>query len=289
MAGLIELKRRMSNVVSIAKITNVMYMVSAAQFNRNRNTLHRVKDGFTTAEEIFRNVLNNINNNALTQIYLNNNNTKSALIIVIGSDRGFCGNINSGVIKKTNSFLKELNSKHGNITILPVGNKVTELLKRLKAKNNQYNILSTGYLTEKSYQDTSIKIKRDILNASQKEFNAVYIIYPEFKTPSLNLFTAEQILPLTESQSHTNRQSFDVIESEEIIHNTLDTYISHKILHSMLSSNTAITSARMQAMDNATKNGNELMGELKITYNKTRQAVITNELSDLISGSEAVA
>ena len=217
---------------------------------------------------------------------------KKVLFIMFASDKGTCGSVNTNIYKFANETIKEFQDKKCEITILPVGKRAVKWAKTNNEKMN-FKIYNSGEKFEDAEYCNSemvCKITSEIVNGFKSgEFDEINVLYHKYK----NIITCYpekiRILPISKDEIKVENADFtNIDESENTIKAMIDFFVRTKIYNCYISNIASIVSSRMNAMDNATKNGQELINDLRIKYNKTRQASITAELSDIVSGSEAL-
>ena len=220
------------------------------------------------------------------------NDVKKILFIMFASDKGTCGSVNTNIYKFANETIKEFQDKKCEITILPVGKRAVKWAKTNNEKMN-FKIYNSGEKFEDAEYCNSemvCKITSEIVNGFKSgEFDEINVLYHKYK----NIITCYpekiRILPISKDEIKVENACFtNIDESENTIKAMIDFFVRTKIYNCYISNIASIVSSRMNAMDNATKNGQELINDLRIKYNKTRQASITAELSDIVSGSEAL-
>ena len=215
---------------------------------------------------------------------------KTHLCIVMTSDRGLCGGFNSNIIKKAKSFFQKTQSENKEIKIITVGSKGYDQLKRQYSDKIIENI-SFKNSKNANYFDAD-KVGRVIIDRfKKKEFDVCTIFYNQFKNVITQIPQQQQLIPL-KSEKNEDKQIVDSYEFEpeedEILSNLLPKNISTQIFKAMLENSASEQGSRMSAMDNATRNAGEMVDKLTIEYNRSRQAAITKELIEIISGAESL-
>jgi len=292
MAGqLKEVRNRIKSVQSTQQITKAMKMVSAAKLRKAQDTIIQMRPYAQKLQEMLSNIVSNTEGG--TELKLAENRTiEKVLLIVITSDRGLCGAFNSNIIKLAKSTIAEKYAsqyKKGNVTIWNIGKKGWEALAK------------TGYKTNDTYKDIFHQLTFSNVQTASKaamkafedgEFDAIEIVYGQFKNAATQAFIAEPFLPIpkVENKEAGSKKSDFIFEPEK---DTLIAVLMPKILNTqlykaVLDSNASEHGARMTAMDKASENANELLKQLKISYNRARQAAITTELTEIVSGAAAL-
>ena len=291
MASLDDLKKRIVSVKSTQKITKAMKMVAAAKLKRAQENAEK---GRPYSEK-----MNNINLNLSSGISDKENSPKLLsgtgedkvhLCIVLTSDRGLCGGFNTNIIKKAKVYFENIKKEGKVLKIITVGSKGYDQLKRVF---NENIIEKISFKDSKNinYFDAE-KVGKIIINSfEKKEFDVCTIFYNKFKNVITQIPQAQQIIPLKASEVEGNsledNYEFEPDE-DEILSNLLPKNISTQIFKAMLENSASEQGSRMSAMDNATRNAGEMVDKLTIEYNRSRQAAITKELIEIISGAESL-
>jgi F-type H+-transporting ATPase subunit gamma len=291
MAGqLKEVRNRIKSVQSTQQITKAMKMVSAAKLRRAQDAIVQMRPYAKKLQEMLSNIVSNTEvegGNALAV----ERPVERVLLLVITSDRGLAGAYNANIIKLAKQTIREKYNaqfSRGNVTIWSIGKKGYEHF----AKNN-YKVTDT-------HKDIFLNLTFDnVQKASQaavqafrnREFDAVEIIYSEFKNAATQRYVAEQFLPIPKAQNAGNATKADFIfdpSKEELIAELMPKILNTQLYKAVLDANASEHGARMTAMDKASENANELLRNLKISYNRARQAAITTELTEIVSGAAAL-
>lgn len=291
MAGqLKEVRNRIKSVQSTQQITKAMKMVSAAKLRRAQDSITQMRPYAQKLQEMLSNIVSNIEGGANLAL-AEERAVEKVLLIVVTSDRGLCGGYNANLIKLAKSTVAEkyaAQHKKGNITIWNIGKKGYEGLSK------------AGFNTDATYKDIYLNLNFEAVQAAaqaamrafeSKEFDAVEIIYSEFKNAATQVFTAEQFLPIPKvSQSASKKKSDFIFEpaKEQLIAELMPKILNTQLYKAVLDGNASEHGARMTAMDKASENANELLKSLKISYNRARQAAITTELTEIVSGAAAL-
>lgn len=296
MPSLKDLKNRIKSVKSTQKITKAMKMVAAAKLRRAREQAEASRP----YAEAINNMLNNVIENAPQQAILEpliagtgKNNTH--LIVVATSDRGLCGGFNSSIVRSVRRKIRELQGQGITVKLLCVGRKGYEQL------NHEFGSLIIGKseLSKKKLgiSDAEVIAKELIKRFENNEFDVAYVIYNKFKSAISQIVTLQQVVPFeVRDSSLINPMSSKLLTTKYkcepsesgILQNLLPNNINAQIYTALLENAASEQGARMTAMDNATRNAGEMIKKLSLKYNRTRQAAITKELIEIISGAEAV-
>ena len=291
MASLDDLKKRISSVKSTQKITKAMKMVAAAKLRRAQEGAEKGRPYSDRMNNIILNLSKNINDKENAPKLLSGSGKDEVhLCVVMTSDRGLCGGFNSNIIKKAKSYFQKVNDQGKKIKIITVGSKGYDQLKRLY-ENDILEKISFKESKNANYFDAEKVGKIIIEKFEKKEFDVCVIFYNQFKNVITQIPQEQQIIPLKTSEGEKNstidNYEFEP-EEDEILSNLLPKNISTQIFKAMLENSASEQGSRMSAMDNATRNAGELVDKLTINYNRSRQASITKELIEIISGAESL-
>ncbi|MEM7550678.1 MAG: ATP synthase F1 subunit gamma [Bacteroidota bacterium] len=291
MANLKEVKNRINSVQSTQQITKAMKMVAAAKLRRAQDKIIELRPYAQKLDEILGNLGGEENTSSP---YYELRDINKVLIIAISSDKGLCGAFNSNVFKTTNRLIEDkyqslFNS--GNVDILPLGKRSFEFFSK-----RDYSVISDYY---EIFSDLSFEKARTVAEFAMNKFasgdyDRVHVVYNEFKNVATQILKTDQLLPIDSSVSDDNLSAVEndyIFEPNrnEILEDLIPRSVKIKFFKSVLESNASEHGARMTAMDKATDNANELLKELKLTYNRTRQAAITTEILEIVGGAEALS
>ena len=291
MAGqLKEVRNRIKSVQSTQQITKAMKMVSAAKLRRAQDAITQMRPYAQKLQEMLSNIVSSIEGGT-TLALAEERPVEKVLLIVITSDRGLCGGYNANIVKLAKSTVAEKYSRQfskGNVTVWNIGKKGWESLNK------------AGYKTNDRFKDIYLNLKFEAVQEAaqsamkafdQKEFDAVEIIYSEFKNAATQAFVAEQFLPIPKVAPKAGSKKADFIfepAKEILIAELMPKILNTQLFKAVLDGNASEHGARMTAMDKASENANELLKSLKISYNRARQAAITTELTEIVSGAAAL-
>jgi F-type H+-transporting ATPase subunit gamma len=286
MANLKAIKKRIVSVKNTRQITKAMKMVSAAK-------LRRAQDNVVAARpyaKMLREVLGRLSANpdAEASPLQMKREVKKALLIVVTSDRGLCGGFNANICKAADRFVKENKDKYPSMSIMTVGRKGFEFLKsRQSIYKNQ-----AGVFAQLSYQTAALLADEVIKGFIEEEYDEVLLIYNAFRSVMSQDITLEQLLPVAPQEAAETTELPPVYiyepDKETLLAELLPKNIEVQIFKALLESNASEHGARMTAMDSASKNADEMIGKLTLQYNRARQAAITTELIEIISGAESL-
>lgn len=292
MPSLKEVKNRITSVMSTQQITKAMKMVAAAKLRRSQDRITQIRPFAQKLNTILKNLSAAQSNTDDENWYSVAREEKKVLIVVISSDRGLCGSFNTTVIKGVLRLIDEkYSAQHakGNVTVLPVGRKATDFFTKRKFQT------VTDYATLYSsltFENVSNAMDYIIEAFKAGKYDKVELVYNEFKNVATQILRTEQLLPIIPAQTtDNNANQTDYIylpNQEEIITGLIPKSLKVQFFKALLDSSAAENGARMTAMDKATENAGELLKQLRLTYNRTRQAAITKEILEIVGGAEAL-
>ena len=294
MANLKEVKGRIQSVTSTQQITKAMKMVAAAKLRRAQDRIMQMRPYAEKLDGVMQNVSSAVDTQSVDNPYGQERDVNAVLLVVISSDRGLCGAFNSNIFKHTRSLIAEKYSHieaSGNLHILPIGKRAFEYYKK-----RGYSIIDNYYDLFNSLDFDHVRAAAEYTMKSfvSQEYDQIEIIFNEFKNVATQIIRNEQFLPILpiEPSERTNAQNIDFIaEPNEafIFNEIIPKSLKIQFYKGLLESNASEHGARMTAMGQATDNAGELLKELKLTYNRTRQAAITKEILEIVGGAEALA
>jgi len=290
MASLDDLKKRIASVKSTQKITKAMKMVAAAKLRRAQESAEKGRPYSEKMNNIILNLSNGISDKEnAPKLMSGTGQEKIHLCVVLTSDRGLCGGFNSNIIKKAKSYFSKVLDEGKELKIITVGSKGNDQLKRNFGDKIIKNI-SFKESKNANYFDADKVAKTVIEKFEAGEFDVCTIFYNQFKNVITQIPQAQQIIPLNnEEEKKSSDDSYEFEPDEdEILNNLLPKNISTQIFKAMLENSASEQGSRMSAMDNATRNAGEMVDKLTIEYNRSRQAAITKELIEIISGAESL-
>ena len=284
MANLKEIRNRIASVSSTMQITSAMKMVSAAKLKKATEAIMKMRPYSDKLTELIKNLtisLEDNNENSYTQLRPD----KKLLLVAVSSNRGLCGAFNSNIIKAVKDVHE--NSKDKEIDILSIGKKGSDILSK------KYNVISTHdeIFNDLNFENVSLIAEMIMKFFTDKKYDSVKIIYNNFKNAATQNVIIEPYLPILREATNENASSLDYIyepSQEKIINELLPKSLKTQLLKSLKDSFASEHGARMTAMHKATDNAEELRDQLKLTYNKARQAAITNEILEIVGGAEAL-
>ena len=289
MANLKEVKERINSVVSTQQITKAMKMVSASKLRRAQDKIIQMRPYSQKLTAILNNVSAASEANA-DLIYAEKREVKNILIIPVTSDKGLCGAFNTNIVKAS---MVTINTQFAgeNVTVMPIGKKAFEAYKKRNFPMiSQYSTL----FQDLSFTNATDAAERAMDGFVKGEFDQVYLVYNEFKNVATQIVRAEQFLPMesiVDEKAPVKTAEVDYLlepTREYIIEELVPTSLKIQFYKALLESNASEHGARMTAMDKATENAGELLKELRLMYNRSRQAAITNEILEIVAGAEAL-
>ena len=290
MASLDDLKKRIASVKSTQKITKAMKMVAAAKLRKAQESAEKGRPYSEKMNNVILNLSSGISDKEnAPKLLAGTGQDKVHLCVVMTSDRGLCGGFNSNIIKKAKSYFSKILDENKEIKIITVGSKGNDQLKRIYGDKIIENI-SFKESKNANYFDADKVGKIIIEKFEAGEFDVCTIFYNKFKNVITQIPQAQQIIPLNdEGNENSSDESYEFEPDEdEILSNLLPKNISTQIFKAMLENSASEQGSRMSAMDNATRNAGEMVDKLTIEYNRSRQAAITKELIEIISGAESL-
>jgi len=291
MASLDDLKKRIMSVKSTQKITKAMKMVAAAKLKRAQESAEKGRPYSEKMNNIILNLsLGVADKESAPKLLSGSGKNQIHLCVVMTSDRGLCGGFNANIIKKAKNYFSDVTKEGKEIKIITVGSKGNDQLKRLYGDKIIENI-SFKESKNANFFDAEKVGKIIIEKFDKEEFDICTIFFNQFKNVITQIPQAQQIIPLNEvneNQENLNESYEFEPDEDEILNNLLPKNISTQIFKAMLENSASEQGARMSAMDNATRNAGEMVDKLTIEYNRSRQAAITKELIEIISGAESL-
>ncbi|MEH3113998.1 ATP synthase F1 subunit gamma [Pedobacter terrae] len=295
MANLKEVRNRIASVQSTQQITKAMKMVSAAKLKRATNAIIALRPYATKLKEILGNLSASLEGSSSP--FIQEREPNKVLIVTVSSNRGLAGAFNMNVIKAANNLIAEKYSeqlKNGNVSIISIGKKTQDFYEKRK-----YNVIGNNneIFSALTFENVT-KITDAIMAGFVKgEFDKVEVVYNRFRNAAVQFITTEQLLPLpkaeTVAETKTEKKTTNVDyilepSQEEIVEQLIPKSIKIQLYKAVLDSHASEHGARMTSMDKATENAGELLKALKLSYNQARQAAITTELTEIVSGAAAL-
>ena len=286
-----EVRNRIKSVTSTQQITKAMKMVSAAKLRRAQDAITQMRPYSQKLQEMLSNIVSSLSSDANLPL-ATERAPERVLLIPITSDRGLAGAYNANIIKLTRELIRDnypAQSAKGNVTILPLGKKGYEYFQRHSFK------VVDAYRTV--FSNLSFETVREVAVYAQEaflrgEYDRVELIYSQFRNAATQRFVSEPFLPIPRVQkAEGSRKEIDFIyepEKETLLLELMPKILNTQVYKAILDANASEHGARMTAMDKASENAAELLRSLKISYNRARQAAITTELTEIVSGAAAL-
>ena len=290
MPSLDDLKKRIKSVKSTQKITKAMKMVAAAKLRRAQESAEKGRPFSEKMNNVILNLSSSISDkDSASKFLVGTGKNTTHLCVVITADRGLCGGFNTNICRKAKNYFEKILKEGKILKIFTVGSKGHDQLKRLYGKYiiEKMNFKGLKKITYKEAEDTG-KIIIKLFNESQ--FDVCKIFYNRFKNVITQIPQEQQIVPIEKQKEVKISDNFYEFEPEEneILEDLLPRNISTQIFKAFLENAASEQGSRMTAMDNATRNAEDLVDRLTINYNRSRQAAITKELIEIISGAESL-
>ena len=294
MPSLKEVKGRIKSVTSTQQITKAMKMVAASKLRKAQDKILQMRPYSQKLSAVISNVAAAADTEEVENPYAVERSVNNVLLVVVTSDRGLCGAFNSNVFKFTRGIIAE-KYKHlersGNVRIMPIGKRSFDYFVKRKFKVVKDYHAIMGALDFNQARDAAEFAMEGFLN---ERYDRVVLIYNEFKNVATQILREEQLLPIVQAPAEETKvgEEVDYIyepSQEVIFQEIIPNSLKIQFYKALLESNASEHGARMTAMDQATDNASELLKELKLTYNRTRQAAITKEILEIVGGAEALS
>ena len=285
MANLKEIRNRIASVSSTMQITSAMKMVSAAKLKKAQDRITAMRPYATKLTELIQNLsanMSGVGENSYTTV----RPEKNILVIAITSNRGLCGGFNANIIKETLRLARE-DFKAKKVNVLGIGKKGGDILSKTQTMKSRHDSL----FDDLNFQDTALVAEEVMEEFKKGKYDKVLLVYNRFKNAATQLVTVEQFLPIVSEKISTEKTSGDYLyepSQSAIVNELLPKSLKMQLFKALRDSLASEHGARMTAMHKATDNATELRDQLKLTYNKARQAAITNEILEIVGGAEAL-
>lgn len=292
MLGLKEVKSRILSVTSTQQITKAMKMVAAAKLRRAQNRIIQMRPYSQKLSEILQNVSSDTARDVINP-FAEKRPAEKVLLVVITSDKGLCGPFNSNAFKAASQLISSKYASardSGNLIIMPIGKRSLEYYKKRRARMvSDYSMLF-GSLT---FEEARVAAEHAMNGFLEGKYHRVELVYNEFKNVATQVLKTDQLLPMISNNDKDGKTTAtDYIyepSKVQIIEELIPNSLKIKFYTALLESNASEHGARMMAMDQATDNAGELLKELRLTYNRTRQAAITREINEIVAGADALS
>jgi len=284
MANLKEIRNRIASVSSTMQITSAMKMVSAAKLKKAQDAITAMRPYTEKLTGLIQN-LSNADSGDQKNPYTQNRPIHKVLLIAITSNRGLCGAFNTNIIKNT---LNQVKNEYADATVevITIGKKGGDILKKSLAIKAQHNEL----LEKGDYAEISVLAQKIMVDFTEGQYDRVMLLYNQFKNAATQLVNIENYLPIVYHKKDEAQTGNHIYEpnQQEIVSELLPKFLKIQLFKALKDSLAGEHGARMTAMHKATDNATELRDQLKLTYNKARQAAITNEILEIVGGAEAL-
>ncbi len=284
-----EVRLRIKSVATTQQITKAMKMVSAAKLRRAQDAITQMRPYAEKLQEMLGNIIGSVDA-SMSGGLSTERPIEKVLLVVITSDRGLCGAFNSNSIKLAKNVIQtkyKSQFEKGNVTILPLGKKGYENFQR-----NGFNLIEDYWTIFSDLTFDNVKVVAEYVRKAfiNKQYDRVDLVYSKFKNAASQDFVCEQHLPIPKSESKQSGNNDFIFEptKEVLINELMPKILNTQIYKGVLDSNASEHGARMTAMDKATENAEEMLRSLRISYNRARQAAITTELTEIVSGAAAL-
>ncbi|MBI3599978.1 MAG: ATP synthase F1 subunit gamma [Nitrospinae bacterium] len=284
MASLRDIKRRIKSVKNTQQITRAMKLVSAAKMKRAQEAILAARPYAMKMMDVMSSLACRVDTTA--HPLLSRREEKNIMLVVITSDKGLCGGFNGNIIRRTLRFMED--KGRNNISLVVVGKKGRDYF---RAKKYGISKEYVDFFRVFSYQRASLIVKDIIDGYTSEQVDSVYVVYNEFKSVIQQRVVAESLLPIPPLVCKVGEEPPDYLyepSAEVILDDLLKKYVEIEVYRALLESISSEHGARMTAMDSATRNASEMISGLTLTYNRARQAAITKELIEIVSGADAL-
>ena len=282
MANLKEIRNRIASVSSTMQITSAMKMVSAAKLKKAQDAITAMRPYSDKLTELLQNLSSTLDADSGSK-FAEQRDLKNVLIVAITSNRGLCGAFNSNIIKQVTNVALSYDAK---VSIVVIGKKANDALsKKFEVISNQSSVFD-----DLTFDNVAVISEMLMEQFESRAFDKIEIVYNKFKNAATQEIMTEQFLPIIPLESGSNSSQDYIFEptKEEIIETLIPKSLKTQLYKSLRDSFASEHGARMTAMHKATDNATELRDQLKLTYNKARQASITNEILEIVGGAEAL-
>lgn len=293
MPNLKEVRIRIASVNSTKQITQAMKMVSASKLRRSQNAIVKLRPYAAKLREILQNLSDSIENTEAAN-YFAERKSEKVLIIVVSSNRGMCGAFNTNVIKQVNILLHDKYKReyaNNNVELLCIGRKASDFFSK---RNYLIKDRLDHIFDQLTFDNVSVYAEQLMKEFIAKKYDRIEIVYNRFRNAATQILVTEQFLPIlppTADATTTNKTTADYIfepNKQEILNELVPKTLKVQLYKVILDSFASEQGARMTAMHKATENATEMIKQLKLSYNKARQAAITKEILEIVSGAEAL-
>ena len=290
MANLKDLKTRINSVKSTQKITSAMKMVAAAKLRRAQEVAEAGRPYSSRMQQVISGLAANANKSNAPELLVGREDVKTHLLIVVSADKGLCGGFNGSIARQTRQEINRLENEGKSVLVYMVGKKAADNLGR-EILNKTFERIENLQGSNVDYNKVKGVAEKILLGFADNQFDQVSIIYNQFVNAITQNVVVAPLIPanVVGAQENESLVVYDYEpEQNELLELLLPRNITTQIFSALLESSAAELAARMTAMDNATRNAGDMIDSLTLVYNRTRQANITKELIEIISGAEAL-
>jgi F-type H+-transporting ATPase subunit gamma len=286
MANLKEIRLRITSVGSTMQITSAMKMVSAAKLKRAQDAIIQMRPYANKLTELLKNLSASLDSSD-GGVYTQEREIKNVLLVTVTSNRGLCGGFNAYIMKKAKALITE-EYANANVSILSIGKKSSEHFTK-----NGFNVASThdALFGDLTFDNVAIVAEGIMEQFVEGDYDKVVLVYNQFKNAATQIIMTENFLPVQAAENESEAVVDYIFEptKQEIVEQLIPKSLKTQLFKAVLDSHAAEHGARMTAMHKATDNASELKKDLTLTYNKARQAAITNEILEIVGGAEALS
>jgi len=286
-----EIKLRIKAVKDTQQITKAMKMVSAAKLRRAQEAIVQVRPYSQKLNEVLSNIVAGLDGEVALDLAVERE-VEKVLVVLLTSDRGLCGSFNANLQKRAKALIEDKyksQSESGNLTLMTIGKKGNEFF---SSRFDNINADNIDLFTRLSFANTAEIAETIMSDFKSGQYDRVEVVYSKFKNAATQEFSTEQFLPIQvnmeESSSTTSNDFLYEPDRAELLKDLVPRILKTYFHRMFLDNNASEHGARMTSMDNASENCNELLGDLTILYNRARQAAITTELTEIVSGAAAL-
>ncbi len=288
MASLKELRNKINVIESTRKVTEAMKLVAGVKLRKSEQKAVATREYARELNSLLARIRREFVE-VKSELFNGSEHVKTVLLVVFASDRGLCGNFNYLVSKETMRLVEELHADGKNVRIMCVGNKILELLKKFSESFEKMESVVDFYRSGDTYNKTKALAERIVTDFMNNVVDKVILVYTRYYSAMNHVVVPKEIIPLSCEPNNDKTETIFEPNAEKILQDLLPFNVAIQIYQAALESITSEQSSRMTSMDNATRNADNLLSEFKIKYNRTRQAKITLELMEVISGAKAIS
>lgn len=294
MANLKEVRERIGSVITTQQITKAMKLVAASKLKKATDRITVMRPYSDKLFSILENILGNVDVEALNLNFSKEREVKKVLIVLMTSDKGLCGGFNANLNKRTRALIDEQYAHlkgNGGVTVATIGKKGYDFFKSFDgiSINQDYQTI----FSDLTFETVSNAAEYAMDAFIKEEFDRVHVVYAKFVNAATQIYEVEQFLPIAqleakEEQSNINKDFIFEPNKEKLVKELIPKILKTQFFRFLLDNNASEHGARMVAMDQATENANELLNDLKLLYNRERQAAITKEILEIVGGAAAL-